>query len=165
MHKDVIEHAAQRIAGLAGFVADGLLDGLGNRDAQTAGRIGRFLKDFSAGVGLIAGAGDTVGPPDLHHQFAEGLLIKTDAHHKDLAFQADQFAGESEGRTPLAGSGLSGQPLDAELFVIPGLRDSRIGLVAAGRAYAFIFIVNLGRSAQEAFEPFGTAERGRTPLI
>ena len=135
----------------------------GNHDAQTAA-IGRFLKDFSADVGLIAGVATQLAP-QTHHQFAEGLLIKTDAHHKDLAFQADQFAGESEGRTPLAGSGLSGQPLDAELFVIPGLRDSRIGLVAAGRAYAFIFIVNLGRSAQEAFEPFGTAERGRTPLI
>ena len=112
-------------------------DGFGDGDAQAAGRIGIFGQNVAAGLGFGARAGDTIAAPDLHHQLAEGLLVKADAHHKDLAFQPDQLAGKRQGRTPLAGAGFGGQPFDAELLIVPRLRHGGIGLVAAGGAECF----------------------------
>ena len=135
VQQHVVEHAAQAVAGLAGRVGDGGLDGLADGDAQ-ASRACRASWPGCRGRpwSRVRGAGDARGAPGLHHQLAEGLLVEADAHHEDLALQADQRAGEGQGAAPLAGAGLGGQPLDAELLVVPGLRDGGVGLVAAGRA-------------------------------
>ena len=134
---NMIEYAAERITRFAGRVGYGLFDGFADCDAERAGRIGHFGKNVSAGLCFGARACDAICAPDPHHHFAERLLVETDANHKDLAFEAEQAARKSKGPTPLACAGFGGDSLDAELFIVPGLRNSGIWLVAAGRAECF----------------------------
>ena len=58
-------------------------------------------------------------------------LIRT---MKTLHSRPSSWHGEGERAAPLAGAGLGGEALDAELLVVPGLRDGGVGLVAARRA-------------------------------
>ena len=108
-------------------------------------------------------AGDALAAPGLHHQLAERLLVEADPHHEHLALQPDQRAGERQRAAPLAGAGLGGQPLDAELLVVPGLRDGRVGLVAAGRADALVLVVDPRRRAEVLLQPAGAVQRARPP--
>ena len=97
--------------------------------------------------------------PHAHHHFAEGLLVKADAHHEDLALDPDQLAGKREGAAPLAGAGFGSQALDAELTVVIGLRHGRVGLMASGRRDALVLVIDLGRCAEGLLETTGTVER------
>jgi hypothetical protein len=135
---DMVEHAAQGVAGLAGSVADGRLDGFADGDAQAAGRV-RVLGQHPVRPWSRAGRGDALAAPGLHHGLAIGLLVEADAHHEYLAGQAELGAGKGKRAAPLAGTGFGGNLLDAENLVVVGLGDGGVGLVAARRAQAFIF--------------------------
>ena len=68
-------------------------------------------QDGAAGVGLNAGAGGDRCAEGLHQGAAVGLLVVADAHHEDLAFEAEELAGHGERGAPLAGAGLRGEAL------------------------------------------------------
>ena len=53
---------------------------------------------------------------------------------------------------------------DAFLLVVPGLRDGGVELVRAGRANAFIFVINARRRIESLLKPAGANKRRRTPL-
>jgi len=131
----------------------------------TAGGIGGFLKDLTTGGSLGAWAGDAVAAPDLHHELAEGFLVEADTDHENLAFEADKGARKRQGRAPLAGAGLGGEPLDAELLIVPGLRHGGIGFVAAGRAGALVLVIDAGGRVEIPLEVNRPSERRRTPAV
>ena len=76
-----------------------------------------------------AWAGDARSAEGLHQRAPVGLLVIADAHHVDLAIEAEKRAGHGQRRAPLAGSGLGGEVLGAILFVVVGLRQGGIQLV------------------------------------
>ena len=161
VQQDVIEHAAQRVFGVVALGGD--LDRLGDGDAEAAGRIRILRQDGAAGVGLVARAGDAGRAVGLHQRPAIGLLIVRDPDHVDLDLEAEQRAGEGERRAPLAGAGLGGELLHPRLLVVEGLRDGGVGLVAAGRADALVFVKDAGRRAERLLQVAGAIERRRPP--
>ncbi len=68
VQQHVIEHAAQRVAGV--LRVEAVLDGLADGDAQVAAAGGIFLQHLPAELGVRAGAGHAFGAPGLHHQAA-----------------------------------------------------------------------------------------------
>ena len=134
-------------------------DGLGNRNAQTAGAIGVGRQNVSSGLRLHARARHDGSAPGLHHDLAIGLLLIADLDHVDLALDTVHLAGKAQRAAPLAGAGLGGQAGHALFHVVVGLGNGGVGLVAAGRADAFIFVVDLGRRVQCRFPAASPIER------
>ena len=162
---DVVQNAAQGIAGFAGFIGHRCFHRFADGNAQTAGRVRTLFKDLLAGLGFGAGAGDAVCAPGRHHGFAVGFLVEADADHKHLAFETELGTGKGQGAAPLAGTGFGGQFFDAEFFVVICLGHRRIGLVAPGRTDAFIFIIDPGRRIQCFFKRIRSYQRAGTPDI
>ena len=102
-------------------------------------------------------------PPGLHHDPPVRLLSVAHLHHVDRDVEPEELARQGHGRTPLARAGLGGDALDPRLFIVIGLRDGRVRLVAAGRAHAFVFVIDLRGRAQGLFEPVGPEHRRRPP--
>ena len=161
----MVEDAAERIPCFACRVGHGGFDCLADGDTERAGGIGHFGEDFSAGVCLVAWACDAVCAPDLHHSFSEGFLVEADSDHINLTFEAEKGAGKGQRATPLTCAGFSGEAFNAELLIVPGLWHGGIGLVAAGRADAFILVIDFGGSAEVLFEVDGPFEGGWSPAI
>ncbi len=124
---------------------------------------GILLQRLAAGVGEVRRRGVDGGAPGLHEQAAIGLLLVADLHHVDRALHAIETAGEGERAAPLAGAGLGGDALDARELVVVGLRDGGVRLVAAGRAEAFVLVVDAGGSAERLLQPMGAEERAGAP--
>ena len=160
---DVVEHAAQRVAGLTAGVGHGGLDGFADGDAQAARGLRIFFQGIAAGLGFVAGAGHAGSAPGLHHGLAVGLLVEADPDHVNLAFQAELRTGEGEGAAPLAGAGLGGHALDPEDFVVVGLGHGGVGFVATGRAAPLVFVVDPGRGLKRLFQPAGAHQGGWAP--
>ena len=112
----------------------------------------------------VLGLAVTGGAEGLHQRAAIGLLVVADAHHVDLAIEAEKGAGHGERRTPLAGSGLGGEVLGAVHLVVIGLRQGGVQLVRAGRAAALVFVIDVGGRIQRLLQTAGAEERRGTPL-
>ena len=112
----------------------------------------------------VAGAGGDRGAEGLHQGAAVGLLVVADAHHEDLALQAEEGAGHGQRRAPLAGAGLGGEALGAVLLVVKGLRDGGVGLVRAGRADALVLVVDVRGRVERLLQAARAEERRGTPL-
>src|SRR5258705_7510444 len=121
------------------------------------------LEDFLAGLRVGARARDHLRAPGLHHDPAIRLLLIRHLHHVDLALKPEHLAGEREGGAPLAGAGLGTEPRDLFLLVVVGLRYGGVRLVAAGRAHAFVLVVDVGRCAERLLEAARAIERRRPP--
>ncbi len=163
MEHDVVEDAAERVASGARGIGDRRFDGLRDGDAKAARGVGHLFENVASGLGLGRGRRHAARAPGLHHGLAEGLLVEADPHHPDVDLNAEELAGVGEGRAPLAGAGLGGQPLDAELFVVPGLGDRGVGLVAARRRHALVLVEDLGRCPEVLLEGIGAAQGRGTP--
>jgi hypothetical protein len=161
VHEHVVEHAAQRVLGVV--PGGGVLDRLADGDAERARRAGILLEHLLAGLRVGAGAGHHLGAPRLHHDAAVGLLLIGHLHHVDLALQPEQLAGQRQGRAPLAGAGLGRQAGDLLLLVVVGLGHRGVRLVAAGRAHAFVLVVDAGRRAERFLQPPRAVERRGAP--
>jgi len=112
---------------------------------------------------VIAGAGEDLGAPGVHHHAAVRFLVVADAHHVDRAFHSEELAGQSQGAAPLSGPRLGGQPLDAGALVVVGLRHGGVGLMAAGRAGAFVLVIDMRRGVERLFETARAVERRGPP--
>src|SRR3990170_709304 len=161
VHQDVVEHAPERVLGVV--PRRRVLDRLADRDAEAAGRVRVALEDLLARLRVRARARDHLRAVRLHQHAAVGLLVVGDLHHVDLALQPEHVARDRERRAPLAGAGLGRQPRHAGLLVVVGLRDGRVGLVAAGRAHALVLVVDARRRAERLLEPPRAVERRRPP--
>src|SRR4030042_4212017 len=159
----MVQDTPEGIAMLASGIRDRGLDRLTDGDSQAARSIRHFRKDIPSGLGLLTGAGDAVSAPDLHHEFAKGLLIEADSNHEYFAFESQEVAGEGERAAPLSGAGLGRNLLDAHMLVVPNLGNGRVRLVASGRTHAFVFVIDAGRGLQVTLQVNGSPERGGTP--
>ncbi len=101
--------------------------------------------------------------PGADHRATVGLLVVGGAHHVDLALEPEQRARERERRAPLARAGLGGEPGDALLAVVEGLRHRRVGLVAARRADALVLVEDAAARPERRLQPQGAVEGGRPP--
>ena len=110
-------------------------------------------------------AGHDAGAVGLHHQAAVWLLVVACPNHVDLDFDPEHGARVGEGAAPLAGAGFGGDALDALFLVVEGLRNRGVGLVAAGRAYALVLVVDVGRRIERLLEPKGAHEGARSILL
>ena len=162
VEEDVIQYAAQGVFGIG--ILGGHFDGFGDGDSKRPVGVGMLGQNGAAGVGLRAGAGGDGGAEGFHQGAAIGLLVIADADHVDLALEAEKGAGHGECRTPLAGAGLSGEPLGAFHLVVIGLRDGGIGLVRAGGADALVFVIDMGGRIESLLQTAGAKERRGTPL-
>ena len=90
-------------------------------------------------------------------------LLIADLDHIDIAFQAEKLAGQGERRTPLTGAGLSGQAFGASHLVEIGLGNRGVGLVAAGGAGAFVFVVDVRRCLERLLEAHCPQQRCWAP--
>ncbi len=162
VQEHVVEHAAQRILGV--FALYGQFHGLGDRDAEGAGAIRIVGEDGTADFRCVTGAGGHLCPKGFHHRAAIGLLIVADFHHVDFALEVEERAGKAEGGAPLAGAGLGGEALYPFLLVVIGLRDGGVRLVGAGRADAFVFVVDARGGIEGLLQAAGAKEGGGSPL-
>ena len=158
--KHMVEHRAQRVFGVVAL--HGKLDRFRDGNAQAAGVVRVFGQHRAAVSGFGGGRGKTTGAIGFHDGTAVGLLVVGHAHLEHLDFHAVKRAGKCQRGAPLAGAGLGHQALDAGLLVVKGLRHRGVGFVAAGRAAAFVLVINLGRRAQRFFQAMG-AKQGRRP--
>jgi hypothetical protein len=108
---DVVEHAAQGVAGLAGRSVTAASMASLMAMPRLPGVSGSWPGSGGPALVSVLGLATHLAAPGLHHQLAEGLLVEADAHHEHLALQAEQGAGERQGAAPLAGAGLGGQLL------------------------------------------------------
>ena len=113
---------------------------------------------------LVARAGGHRCSEGLHQRAPIGLLVVAHAHHVDLAFQAEERARHGQRRAPLPRARLRRQALGAFLLVVVGLRHRGVRLVRAGRAHAFVLVVNLRRRIQRLLQPARAKQRRRPPL-
>ncbi len=111
---------------------------------------------FRARAGVHGGA---VG---LHEQPAVGLLVEAHLHHVNVALESKHAARKRQRRAPLARAGFGGEALGAGNFVVVGLRDRGVGLVAAGGAAALVFVVDVRGRLQRLLEPHGAQQRRGT---
>ena len=117
----------------------------------------------AAGVGVVAGAGENLRAPGVHHHAAVRFLVVADAHHVDRALHAEQPAGQRQGAAPLSRAGLRGQAFDAGALVVVGLRHRGVGLVAARRAGAFVLVIDVRRRVERLLQPARAVERRGPP--
>ena len=90
---------------------------------------------------------------------------------KTLTSSPNSAPGEGERGAPLPGAGLGRQLLDAGFLVVEGLRHRGVGLVAAGRRDALVFVEDARRRIERASPggargraaPAATACRPRAP--
>jgi len=140
-----------------------LLHGLADGDAEAPRRVRVVLQDGPSRGGPVAGAGNALGPPDVHHHAPVGFLVVADPDHVDSAFQAEHLAGHGKGAAPLSGPRFRGETLDAEYLVVIGLGNGRVRLVRPRRAVSFIFVVDLHGGVEKLFEIPGPEEGRGTP--
>ena len=161
VQQHVVEHGAERI--FHRRILGGHLHRLGNGDAERARTFRVLGEDGPAGIGLVRRRGDAARAIGFHQRAAIGLLIVGHADLEHGHVDAEQPAGKSERRAPLAGAGLGGEPLDALLLVVPGLRHRGVRLVRARRRDAFVFEIDLGRRLQRLLQPARADQRRRPP--
>ena len=161
VQQHVVEHAAQRVAGVV--APQRRLDRLRDRDAQRPGRVGVLGEHRAAGLGEVRRAGVQGGAVDLHHRAARGLLVVGAAHLPHLAVHAVLRGRERQRRAPLAGAGLGGEPADALLVVVPGLRHRGVGLVRPGGADPLVLEEDLRGGVEQLLQPAGPDQRGGPP--
>src|SRR5262249_60412067 len=94
---------------------------------------------------------------------AIGLLVVRDLHHVHLALQAEEAARLGQRGAPLASAGFRGEAGDFLLLVVVRLRHRRVWLVTAGRADAFVLVVDPRRGIERLLEATGAIERRRAP--
>ena len=157
----MVEDAAQRVVGVVALGSH--LDRLRDGYAEAAVGLGVVRQDRPSGSGAIGGAREHLGPVDLHHAAPVRLLMVAHLDHVDLQAEAEHLAGHREGRAPLSGAGLRGDPGDARLLVVEGLRHGGVRLVGARRAHAFMLEEDLGLRADGLLEPGGADKRRRPP--
>jgi hypothetical protein len=80
----------------------------------------------------VLGLATHSAPQAVHHRFAIGFLIETDANHEHFAGKAELGTGKCQGAAPLAGTGLGGEAFDAEDLVVVCLRNGVLGLWLPG---------------------------------
>ncbi len=127
------------------------------------GRLRVLLEHGPAGGRERGRARVALGPPDLHHHLAVRLLLVRRPDHVDRAVHLEVRGREREGRAPLPGTRLGGEPLDPGLAVVVGLRHGRVRLVAAGRADPLVLVVDLRGRLEVLLEAAGAEERARAP--
>jgi hypothetical protein len=94
MEEDVVEHRAERV--LRVVALRGLLDRLGDRDPEAAGRV-RVLGEHSPTRGRLLGrARHAARPERLHEGAAIRLLVVRDPHHVDVDLEPEERAGERQ---------------------------------------------------------------------
>ena len=150
VQQHVVEHAAQGIAAVVALYRP--FHRLADGDAQAAGAV-RVLGQHCAACGRgIAGAGDATGAEAFHKGAAVRLLVVAYFHHVHFNLQPEKRARQCQGRAPLPRAGFRGDTLHPFLFGIEGLGHGRVGLVRAGRAYAFILVIDACRRIQRLFQ-------------
>ena len=147
MQEHMIQNAPQRIARL--LIGNSIFNGLANGYTQASRGIGIFSQYLFSCLSKVAGAGNTVGTPGHHHHPAVRLLFIAHPHHEYPAFKIEHLTRHAQRASPLAGTGLSGQPFYAKHFVVIGLRHRSVGLVRPRRAHPFILVVDLHRGIQQ----------------
>ncbi len=163
VQQHVVEHAAERVAGLAARIGDRRLDGLADGDPEAARGVRGLGEDGAADLGLGARRRDAAPAPGLHHDLAERFLVKAHPDHEDPALEPHEGARIGQRAAPLAGAGLGAQPLDPELLVVPGLGDGGVGLVTAGRRDALVLVVDPRRRAERLLQRVGPPQGRRPP--
>src|SRR5262249_55839188 len=106
-----------------------------------------------------------LGTAQPHERPAVGLLLVTAPHHEDCAVHSVSPAGHRERAAPLSRARAGYHLTYSGPVVIIGLRQRRIKLVAARRARALMFEVDVSRRAKSLLEPSRTIQRGWPPPL
>ena len=114
------------------------------------------------GVRRRARAGVNRRPVSFHQESAIGLLSVAHLHHVDSALEVEQPTRHRQGAAPLPTS-FRRQTPNTGFLVVVRLGKCRIWLVAANRAGALIFIVDVRRSLEKLLQPMRAMERARPP--
>ena len=154
----MVEHRAEGVVGVLGSGSD--LNGLRDRDPEAARLVRRL---GAAGFRQIGGAAVDGRPPGLDHRLAVGLLVVGDAHHEDLALEAEELAGEGQGRAPLSRPGLRRELSDPGLPVVEGLCNGRVRLVGAGRRDPLVLVVDVRRRIELFLQAARAQQRRWSP--
>ena len=158
----MIQYAAQGVLGIVTLQRP--LNGLADGDAQAAGTVGTGLEHGPPRGGLIAGAGDAGRAECFHEGAPIGLLVIADLDHEHFDLQPEQRSGQRQRRAPLARAGFRGDALYALFLRVEGLGHGGVRLVAAGRADAFVLVIDAGGRIQRLFQAPGTVQRRGPPL-
>ena len=150
VQQHVVQHAAERVVRIVTPAASSTASLIASPRLPGVVRIGS--QRIAAGLGVLLGLATTSAPHAADHRTAVRLLIVAHAHHVHLAFEAEHLTRQAQRASPLSGTRFGREPLDPGLLVIVGLGDRGVGLVAACRAHAFVFEVDLRRGVQFLLE-------------
>ena len=89
---DMVEHAAERIAGI--LMGGGILDRFADGDTEGAVAVRELCQDSTTGIGLVGRRRDNIRSPELHHTLAVRLLVEGDLDHVDRTGQPEHLAGK-----------------------------------------------------------------------
>ena len=156
VQQHMVQHRTERVIGVG--ARGRFFHRLGDGNTQAALVFRVVGQDAAAGLGKVGRAGEHFGAPGLHHRATEWFLLVRHLHHVDANLHVEHLSGQRQAATPLACTGLGGQPVDAGHFVVIGLWHRRVGLVRAGRRDAFVLVVNLARRAQNLLQPMRTEQ-------
>ena len=162
VQQHVVEHAAERVFGIV--VRGGHFHRLTDGDAQAAHVVRIAFQDGAARVGEVGGAGVHRCAERFHHVAAVGLLFVADLDHEDFDLDAEERPGHCQRRTPLPRAGLGGDLADAFFAVVEKLCHGGIGLVAAYRTDALVFVVNARGGVERFFQTAGAEKWAWPPL-
>ncbi len=120
-------------------------------------------QDRPAAVRAVRGRRHDPRAERLHEDPAVRLLVVRGPHHVDVALESEEAARHRHGRAPLAGARLGGDPADARLLVVVGLRHGGVRLVGPGGAHALVLEVDVGGGLQRLLQPGGAEQRRGPP--
>ena len=161
MQAYVVQHRAEGIVGV--IVRGRVFHSLGNGEAEAARVVRVNFEGLSSRVRDCRRTCMHRGTPRLHLDSPVGFLAIAHLHHVHRHVKSEKLARKRHGCPPLSGTRLCSDSLDPCLLIIKSLGDGCVRLVAARRAHALVFIIDLCRSAERLLEPVRAKERRGPP--
>ena len=156
----MVQHGAERVMRVV--THDRVFYRFADGDAKRTGTVGMLGQDRAAGGRVHARAGYDARAVSFHEDASIRLLVVARPNHVDLDLNTKHGAGRRQGTAPLPGAGFGRDSLDALFLVVEGLGDGGVRFVAAGRAEAFVLVVDVGRSVEQLLESSSADQRTRS---
>src|SRR3989475_495774 len=163
MEEDMVQDGAEAVDRLV--IAPRVFEAFRHRDAQGAWVMRVFLEQGPSGRRLRTRGSVDCRAVQPHELAALRLPIVDRADPEDRRLQAREARRVREGRAPLPRPGFRREALVPLLLRIPGLRERRIHLVAAGRTVELGLVVQMRGSTESFLETACPDQRPRSTRL
>src|SRR5438270_654801 len=159
MEQDMVQDGSEAIDRF--LVPLRVFKALGHRDAERARMVRLFRKQCPPHARLGTRGRVDRGPVELHELSPLDLPVMYSSNPIDRRLEIREARRVGEGGPPLPCARLGRQPLVALLFRVPSLSESRVHLVATGRAIELRLVVEVRRGPKPGLEAASSDQRSR----